>query len=91
MNEGVAAAFDIMKERIRSTHVHDNDGKQDSHLFPCLSEGGTIDWKSVMKLLRSRENQYPLMLELKEQPGFPNPLDCVKEIFDRLEKQGSEQ
>ena len=78
------AAFHIMKERIRSTHIHDNDGKEDAHLFPF---SGVIDWKKTMDLLRSRENQYPLLLELKEQPGVPHPLEKVKEIFERLEEQ----
>jgi sugar phosphate isomerase/epimerase len=86
MNEGIEKAFNLMKDCIRSTHVHDNGGKEDSHLFPFLSEGGTIDWKNAMRLLRSREAQYPLLLELKEQPGVV-PLDSVKEIFDRLENQ----
>src|SRR5262249_49187558 len=52
MNEGVENAFNLMKDRIRSTHIHDNNGKDDSHLFPLVSEGGTIDWKSTMELLR---------------------------------------
>ncbi|MBZ5620185.1 MAG: sugar phosphate isomerase/epimerase [Acidobacteriia bacterium] len=85
MNEGVEAAFHLMKDRIRSTHIHDNDGKEDFHLFPFLSEGGTIDWKNTMQLLRSHESQYPLLLELKERPDVTNPLEAVKEIFDRLE------
>jgi sugar phosphate isomerase/epimerase len=85
MGEGVEAAFHKMKDRIRSTHIHDNNGKDDSHLFPLMSEGGTIDWKNTMKLLRSRENQFPLLLELKERPDVPNPLEMVKEVFDRLE------
>jgi sugar phosphate isomerase/epimerase len=87
MNEGVEKAFNLMKDRIRSTHVHDNNGKEDSHLFPFLSEGGDIDWKNAMRLLRSREAQYPLLLELKEQPGIAHPLESVKEVFDRLENQ----
>jgi len=87
MNEGVEKAFNLMKDRIRSTHVHDNGGKEDSHLFPLLSEGGTIDWKNAMRLLRSRDGQYPLLLELTEQPGMTHPLDSVKEVFDRLEDQ----
>jgi len=87
MNEGIEKAFNLMQDRIRSTHVHDNDGNEDSHLFPFLSEGGAIDWKSAMRLLRSREAQYPLLLELKEQPGIAHPLDSVKEVFDRLENQ----
>jgi len=44
-----------MKERIRSTHVHDNNGKDDSHLAPLGGDGGTVDWKTTMNLLRSRE------------------------------------
>jgi len=85
MGEGVEAAFAIMKERIRSTHVHDNDGKDDRHLFPCVSTGGTVDWSRTMSLLRSRENQYPLVLELREVEGMDHPLDRVNEVFDRLE------
>jgi sugar phosphate isomerase/epimerase len=87
MAEGVGQAFEIMKEKVRSTHVHDNNGKDDIHLFPKVSEGGTIDWKQAMTLLRSREQNYPLLLELKERPDFVNPLDCVREVFTRLEAQ----
>src|SRR5438270_1517028 len=47
MNEGVEAAFNLMKDKIRSTHVHDNNGKDDSHVFPMVHEGGTIDWKNA--------------------------------------------
>jgi sugar phosphate isomerase/epimerase len=82
---GVEAEFEIMRDRIRSTHVHDNDGEADKHLFPLLSEGGTIDWKKTMDLLRTRADQYPLLLELKEAPEFPHPLDTVTELYDRLE------
>ena len=67
-----------MKTRIRSTHVHDNDGKDDQHLFPFCREGGTIDWKQTMELLASRPEQYPLLLELKEVPEMANPLELVQ-------------
>jgi sugar phosphate isomerase/epimerase len=83
IGEGVEAAFNIMKARIRSTHVHDNNGTDDAHLFPFE---GKIDWPAAMALLRSRESQYPLLLELKEQPGISRPLEKVKEVFDRLEE-----
>jgi len=90
LGEGVAAAFNLMKDKIRSTHVHDNDGKSDSHLIPFVSEGGAIDWKETMQLLRSREANYPLLLELKEQPGIANPLEAVAQAFAGLERQQSE-
>jgi sugar phosphate isomerase/epimerase len=86
LNEGVEAAFRLMKNRIRSTHVHDNDGKSDQHLFPLASEGGTIDWKSTVELLRSGDGRFPLLLELKEKPEFPNPLETIQDVFKRLEE-----
>jgi sugar phosphate isomerase/epimerase len=89
MNEGVENAFTLMKERIRSTHLHDNNGKEDQHLFP-FAEGGSINWPETMGLLASRGDQYPLLLELRERPELPHPLDNVKQIFERLE-QVSEQ
>jgi sugar phosphate isomerase/epimerase len=83
--EGVEHEFELMKERIRSTHIHDNNGKEDKHLFPMVAEGGTVDWRKTMTLLRSRKEQYPLLLELKEVPGMEHPLDEVNRVFDRLE------
>ena len=87
LNEGVSTAFSIMKSRIRSTHLHDNDGKEDGHLIPFFSEGATVDWKAAMDLLHSGAGQYPLLLELREFPDFPFPqsLETVKQIFDKLE------
>ena len=83
--ESVEGAFRSMKDRIRSTHIHDNNGKEDQHLFPFLSPGGSINWRQAMHLLRSAQSQYPLLLELKEMPNLANPLDAVKQVFERLE------
>ena len=75
--------FDLMRARIRSTHIHDNDGTQDNHRFPYLHPGGTIDWRRMMELLR--EAELPLNLELKESDDFPQPLDSVRAVFEKLE------
>jgi sugar phosphate isomerase/epimerase len=88
--EGVETAYNLMKTRIRSTHIHDNDGNNDKHLFPFLAEGGTIDWKNTMGLLSSRPEQYPLLLELKEAPEFTQPIPRAVEIFDRMENVTAE-
>jgi sugar phosphate isomerase/epimerase len=85
MGAGVEEEFDIMQDRIRSTHVHDNNGEEDKHIWPLVGEGGTIDWSRAMQVLRSREDQYPLLLELKEVPDRKRQIDEVPEIFDRLE------
>jgi sugar phosphate isomerase/epimerase len=95
MNEGVETAFRLLKSRIRSTHVHDNNGKDDSHLFPLAvapdgfandSEGrGTVDWARTMTALRSLDPVCPLLLELKEVPLMASPLQSARECFERLE------
>ena len=83
--EGIETAFSRMKPRVRSTHVHDNDGAADSHKFPLVSEGGTIDWNRTMNLLRTLPAEVPLLLELKDQPGLEAALPAVKQAFERLE------
>jgi sugar phosphate isomerase/epimerase len=85
LGKGVEAEFQSMKPRIRSTHVHDNNGKDDNHVMPLLGTGGAIDWKNTMQLLRGGQDQFPLLLELKDQNDRAHPLDSVLEIFDRLE------
>jgi sugar phosphate isomerase/epimerase len=79
--------FSLMKSKIRSTHVHDNNGKEDTHLFPIVAEGGSIDWRQAMALLRSQQDHMPLLLELKERAEYANPLESVAQVFDRLEAQ----
>ncbi|HET8549157.1 MAG TPA: sugar phosphate isomerase/epimerase family protein [Bryobacteraceae bacterium] len=83
---GIEAGFEIMKDRIRSTHLHDNDGTQDSHLFPFSDKGGTVDWRRIMRLLGDRAEQFPLLLELKEDPEVLHPVEAAARIFDRLEE-----
>lgn len=85
MHEGVETAYRLMGPRIRSTHVHDNDSKDDAHLFPQLTPIGNVDWKRTMKLLNSAPGQYPLVLELREDPEMGPPLAKAQEVFDRLE------
>jgi len=91
MNEGVENAFRLLKDRIRSTHVHGNDGKEDLHLFPTLATGqgsapwDNIDWRRAMQLLRSQGDRYPLLLEVREVPDMGPPFDTLRKVFDTLE------
>jgi sugar phosphate isomerase/epimerase len=81
MNEGVETAYKLLKPRIRSTHLHDNDGKEDSHLFPLGKQGGGIDWPAAMGLLRA----HPLVLELREVETMEHPIHEAHSIFEQLE------
>lgn len=44
--DGVPAALAELKDRIRSTHLHDNKGDKDAHLWPG---DGTIQWDETMQ------------------------------------------
>jgi sugar phosphate isomerase/epimerase len=83
LTNGVAAEFELMKDRIRSTNIHDNDGQNDLHQFPGQ---GAIDWKHAMSLLRSRADQFPLLLELKAVQSVEHPADDAKRTAEDLDK-----
>ncbi len=85
LGEGVETEYALMRERIRSTHLHDNDGQRDLHLTPMVDSGGAVDWSRAMRLLNSRPDQYPLVLELRDTPGMSRPLETAVTSFDRLE------
>jgi len=61
MMSRVHQAFDVLKDRIRSTHVHDNTAQDDSHLWPG---NGTIDWGETMSLLHSAPQSPALLMEI---------------------------
>jgi sugar phosphate isomerase/epimerase len=84
----VESEFELMADRIRSTHLHDNDGKEDQHLFPAK---GTIDWRKTMRLLAGRANQYPLLLELREVPDMAHPIEEAKSAMDELIRYTTEE
>ena len=42
-------AFEILGDKIKIVHMHNNCGFHDDHVVPTL---GTIDWKSVMPALK---------------------------------------
>jgi len=83
MHGSIEDEYRLLKPRIRSTHVHDNSGVDDLHLFP--NSGGTIDWTPTIDLLRSASGQYPLLLELREVADMPNPLEAAQAAFEYLE------
>lgn len=79
----VKEAFDVLKERIRSSHVHDNKKDHDSHLWPG---NGSIDWKEAMSLLRTAPQVPPLLLEIEEVEGVKIG-EKMAEVFGKLETQ----
>jgi len=50
LGEGVKPTLDELKDRIRSSHLHDNHGDRDAHLWPA---DGTIQWTDVYEGLKT--------------------------------------
>ena len=74
ISANVGAETLIAGKWLRTTHVHDNNGRQDSHLPPGL---GTVDWANWGTALDTIEYSGPLMLEcirhLRSEPETISP------------------
>ncbi len=81
LETSVEAAFSVMKDRIRSTHIHDNQHDRDAHLWPGE---GKIDWDEAMQLLRSAPLVPPLLFEIDETTAG-NIADKFGEVARKLE------
>ncbi len=81
MASGVKESFEVLKDRIRSTHVHDNNKDHDSHLWPGA---GSIDWKEAMELLRTAPGIPPVLLEIEGVEGEKVP-EKMAAAFGKLE------
>jgi sugar phosphate isomerase/epimerase len=83
MNATAAEETLAAGHRLRTTHVHDNDGRTDTHLPPGL---GTIDWAAWLRALDSVGYTGPVMLEcirhLRQQPGSLD--ETLLRLLDRL-------
>lgn len=80
---GVESGFDMMRDRVATTHLHDNHGEKDEHLLPFE---GTIDWEATFGAFAAAPQALPMVLELREQAGGKPALDQVRAAFDKIEK-----
>lgn len=85
IGEGVEAAFSIMKDRIRSTHMHDNNKDRDSHLWPGE---GSIDWSQALQLLRSAPLVPPFLMEIEGETAGDIP-SKFNDALRKIENAGA--
>jgi sugar phosphate isomerase/epimerase len=75
LGEGVVTETKAADALLATTHVHDNNGRQDTHLPPGL---GIIDWPEWGRVLDSIGYAGPIVLEcikhLREDPSSYRPL-----------------
>lgn len=83
MEETVEVAFDAMRDRLVTSHIHDNHGEKDEHLLPWE---GTIDWDVLLGAFSSAPQPVAMVMELKAQPDGTPSFDQIRATFDKLEK-----
>jgi len=81
---GIAAAFEAMRERLVTTHIHDNHGDEDEHLLPFE---GTIDWDATLQMIADAPQALPIVMELKEHATQSDVLGRARAAFDRMENE----
>ncbi|MBI4461697.1 MAG: sugar phosphate isomerase/epimerase [Acidobacteria bacterium] len=83
ISNGVEPEFEALRDLVLSTHLHDNGGERDDHLFPGQ---GTIEWDAAIRALSQAPHDFPLQLELRDHGEFKQPLEKALEVFARFQE-----
>lgn len=78
----VKDAFQTLKDRILSTHVHDNNKEKDDHLLPF---DGDINWVETVRDFRSLDGQFPLLFEVRNEGPEKPTLTRLRAVMDKME------
>jgi sugar phosphate isomerase/epimerase len=81
MTHTVHQAWGDLEDRIHSTHVHDNKGDRDAHLWPGE---GTIDWRDTVRLMRAAPMVPAMLLEIEGEDGM-DVAAKMAETYKKLE------
>jgi len=87
LDGGVEPALELLRGRIASTHLHDNSGAKDEHLFPG---DGVIAWDQVLGLLRQHAPAAPLVIEARSGEPPRAALEKAAAAAQRLERISAE-
>lgn len=84
VEDGVAAGFEAMRERVVTAHIHDNHGDKDEHLVPF---DGTIEWDAALRAIAGATQPVPFVFEIKAQGTAGPTLDQIHAACDKLEEK----
>ena len=84
LGDGVSAAIGELRSYIRSSHLHDNKGDRDTHLWPG---DGAIDWDEALGELKAAPQTPAGVLEIHYQLGetLESVADKTKRAFDKID------
>lgn len=88
LGEGVPAAMTELKNHIRSSHLHDNQGDKDAHLWPG---DGTIAWDETLAELKSAPQTPAGVLEIHYALGesAETVAEKAKRAFEKMASAGA--
>jgi sugar phosphate isomerase/epimerase len=79
----VADGIETVSGHLVTTHIHDNDGRKDSHLLPF---DGTIDWPSTLIAFQKVGYDDVLLFELTNTNDQATVLDRARSARKRFEE-----
>lgn len=84
LGDGVSAALGELRSYIRSSHLHDNKGDRDSHLWPG---DGTIPWEESLAELKIAPQTPAGVLEIHYLLGetLESVTEKAKRAFDKID------
>jgi sugar phosphate isomerase/epimerase len=72
--------LEILKDRLISVHLHDNDGSSDQHMLPF---SGTTDWRRLARIIAASGYTEPLSMEVSiRNAGIEDEEDFLKQAFE---------
>lgn len=82
--DGVGPALEVLRDRVRSSHLHDNKGDKDAHLWPG---DGTIAWDDVLGGLKAAPQTPAGVLEIHYALGetADSVVEKAKRAFEKME------
>jgi sugar phosphate isomerase/epimerase len=88
LGDGVASSLSEVGPQVRSSHLHDNRGDKDTHLWPG---DGTIDWDETLTGLRAAPQAPAGVLEIHYALGEPVETvgEKAKRTFEKMDRAGN--
>jgi len=85
LSENPKEEFLLIKDKVFTFHIHDNDGIRDLHLPPPF---GVFDWKWFIKQLdKVKHKVLPLECIIPEQIGLKKTLKICDDLFNKKKEE----
>ena len=93
--DGILPALSLLRPRIATVHLSDNDAKTDQHLWPLTVEKDGIDWPTIVPAIHTLPKATPAIIEITHDTNQPLEAICkhfreTNDAFHRVEEASQE-